>query len=72
MVYEFFNKKSTLLSQSKNVATGDKALSGGGAKNRNMLNQRPLNLAEKLHKTVVRIFEKRKSILTFYRPYLEC
>ena len=58
MVYEFFNKKSTLLSQSKNVATGDKSISGGAAKNGNMLNQRPLNLAEELHKTVIRIFEK--------------
>ena len=67
-----FNKKSTLLAQSKSLATRDKSASGGAAKNGNMSNQHPLNLVEELHKTIIRLFEKLISILNFYTPYLEC
>ena len=42
----------------------DKNTSGGAAKNDNISNQK---LAEALHKAIIRKFEKRKSILTFYR-----
>ena len=49
MVYKFFDKKSALLE-------GISA-SGGAVKNKNMTNQ---ELAEELHKTIIRKLEKRK------------
>ena len=50
----FFNKKSPLL--------GDKAASGSGNKNGNLLNKA---LAEELHKPIVREFGKRNVHLSF-------
>ena len=54
MVYKFFDKKSALLE-------GISA-SGGAAKNKNMTNQ---ELAEELHKTIIRKLEKRKVYWSF-------
>ena len=44
MVYKFFDKKS----------------SGSSVKSKLMLNQQPFDLAEKLHKSIIRKFEKCK------------
>ena len=49
MVYEFFDKKSALLA--------DKYPSDGAIKNENISNK---ELAEELHKPIIRKFEKRK------------
>ena len=78
MVYDFFNKKSTLLAQSETLAARDKSASSGAAKNKNMLNQHPLDLActakvsdhpqelaEKLQKLIIRKIEKMKSTVPF-------
>ena len=54
MIYKFFDKKSTLLA--------DKSASGGAIKNKNILNK---DLAEALHKPIIRKFEKRKVHSTF-------
>ena len=49
MLYKFFDKSSALLA--------DKSTSSGGIKTENMLNQ---ELAEKLHKPIIKKFEKTK------------
>ena len=49
MVYKFFDKKSALLV--------NKFAAGGAARNENISNQ---ELAEELHKQIIRKFEKRK------------
>ena len=49
MVYKFFDKKSTLLS--------GKSASGSGIKNKNISNK---ELAEELHKPIIKTFKKRK------------
>ena len=49
MFYKFFNKISSLLE--------DKSATGSGTKNKNMCNK---ELAEELHKPIIRKFEKRK------------
>ena len=55
MVYKFFDKKSTLLQINKSA-------SGSGIKNENMSNN---ELAEELHKPIIRKFLKIKVYLSF-------
>ena len=72
MVYNFFYKKCTLLSWSEILPTQtarDKPTSGSGTKNKNTSNK---ELAEELHKPIIRKILKTKSIPIFYRQYLEC
>ena len=47
----------------------DKKTFGGVIKNENMSNK---ELAEELHKPVIKKFKKKKSTITFYRQYLGC
>ena len=54
MVYKFFDKKSALLT--------DKSASGSGIKNENILNK---ELAEELHKPLIKKFKKRKVQTSF-------
>ena len=46
-----------------------KKTSSSGIKNENVLNK---ELADELHKPIIRKIEKRKSKITFYRQYLRC
>ena len=46
-----------------------KKTSCSGIKNENVLNK---ELADELHKPIIRKIEKRKSKITFYRQYLRC
>ena len=73
MVYKFFDKKSASLTRPKILATRDKSVSGGGIDNNNNNNnnneiKQNLQLAEELHKPIIRTFKKRKvySELTDY------
>ena len=50
MVYNFFDKKSALLTK--------KSASGSAAKSEISANQRPLDLAEEIHKPIIRNFKK--------------
>ena len=50
MVYKFFDKKSTLLT--------DKSVAGGGVANNEI--KQNFKLAEELHKPIIRKFKKRK------------
>ena len=64
MGYRFLDKKSGLLA--------NKSASGGAVKIKIMSNKRPLDLvtqesAEKLHKPIIRKFEKRKA----YSPFID-
>ena len=54
MVYKFFDKKSASLA--------DKSASCSGIKNENMWNK---ELAEELHKPIIRKLKKRKVYLSF-------
>ena len=47
----------------------DKKTSGSNIKNKNILNK---ELAEELHKPIIRKFKKKKSTLTFYWQYFGC
>ena len=47
----------------------DKKTSGSGIKNENISNN---ELAEELHKPVIRKFKKKKSTIAFYKQYLGC
>ena len=58
----FLNKKSALLARSETLATLDKSASGGAVKSEIMSNQ---ELAEELHKQIMRKFEKRKVHTSF-------
>ena len=53
MVYKFFDKKSTLLT--------DKSVAGGGVANNEI--KQNFQLAEELHKPIIRKFKKEKFIL---------
>ena len=46
-----------------------KKTSSSGIKNENVLNK---ELADELHKPIIRKIEKRKSKITSYRQYLGC
>ena len=59
MVYKSFDKNTTSL--------GDKSTAGRTVKNEIISTK---ELAEELHKPIIRKFEKRKSTITFYRQYL--
>ena len=54
---ETFNKKSSSLVQSETLATRDKSASGNDIKNENMTNK---ELAEELHKPIIRKLKKGK------------
>ena len=54
---ETFNKKSSSLAQSETLATRDKSASGNDIKNENITNK---ELAEELHKPIIRKFKKGK------------
>ena len=62
MVYKFFDKKPASLARSKTLAARDKSASGSGIKNENISNK---ELAEELHKPLIRKFNKRKVQLFF-------
>ena len=62
MVYKYFDKKLTLLAQSETLATREKSTSGSGVKSEIISNQ---ELAEQLHKSIIRKFEYRKVHLSF-------
>ena len=47
----------------------DKKTSGGTVKNQNISNK---ELAEELHKTIIKTIWKEKSTIIFYRQYLGC
>ena len=47
----------------------DKRTSGSGIKNKKMSDQQ---LAEELHKPLIKNFKKKESTLIFYRQYLGC
>ena len=57
MAYNFFDKKSALLGLSQTMATRDKSASSSGIENENISNK---ELAEELHKAIIRKFKKRK------------
>ena len=57
MIYNFFDKKSTLLTK--------KSASGSAAKSEISANQRPLDLAEEIHKPIIRNFKKSKVYSSF-------
>ena len=59
MVYKSFDKNTTSL--------GDKSTAGRTVKNEIISTK---ELAEELHKPIIRKFEKSKSTITFYRQYL--
>ena len=61
MVYNFSHKETS--------ATRANKFAGSGIKNENMSNK---ELAEKLHKPIIRKFLKNESTHTFYRQYFEC
>ena len=71
MVYNFFDKISGSLAQSEALwsktlatrATRDKSASGSGIKNENISNQ---ELAEDLHKQIIRKLKKRKVLIEKY------
>ena len=51
------------------IKFSDKKTSDSGIKNENISKK---ELAEELHKPIIKKFLKRKSRLTFYRQYLGC
>ena len=57
MVENFFDKKSALLAWSESLATRDKSASGGAIKIEIISNK---ELAQELHKPIIRNFNKRK------------
>ena len=57
MAYNCFDKKSALLGLSQTMATRDKSASSSGIENDNISNK---ELAEELHKAIIRKFKKRK------------
>ena len=57
VVYNFFDKKSAWLPWSETLATRNKSASASGIKNENIAKK---ELAEELHKSIVRTFNKRK------------
>ena len=61
MVYKVFDKK--------NSATRANKFAGSGVKNENILNK---ELAEEMHKPIIRNFKKKKTTFFFYRLYLGC
>ena len=61
MVYKFFDKKS--------ASPADKSASGGAIKNENMSNE---ELAEELHKPIIRKFKKTSSVLIISKLCLWC
>ena len=74
MVCKFFGKKSPSLArsdtlQSETLSTRHKSASGSGTKNENISSK---ELAEELHKPIIKKFEKKKITLNFYRQYLGC
>ena len=63
MVYKFFDKKSALLADKSASGSGIKNKnSGSGIRNENISNK---ELAEELHKPIIRKFKKRKVHSTF-------
>ena len=55
VVFKFLDKKSSLLARSKTIAMGDEPVYSSGIKNENILN---IELAEELHKPIIRKFKK--------------
>ena len=62
MVYKFFDKKFASLERSETLVPRDKSAFGIGIKNESMSGQ---ELAEELHKPIIRKIEKRKLHLSF-------
>ena len=62
MVYNFFEKKFALLERSGTLSPRDKYASGGAIKNEIISNK---ELAEELHKPIIRKFKKRKVYSSF-------
>ena len=67
VVYKFFDKKTSALRTRSDTLASRNKFAGGGIENVNISNK---ELAEKLHKLIIKIFKKRRSTLTYYRQYI--
>ena len=57
MIYKFFDERSASVARPETLATRDKSASGGPIKNEIIFNK---ELADELHKPIIRSFNKRK------------
>ena len=66
MVYKCIEKKSASLARSETLATRDKSASDGAIKNENISKE---ELAEELHKQIIKKFKKRKVNHLLYKIF---